>query len=204
MKAVKSPLTIALLITLLSSIFYFQNRIAKMKHNQVMFSEFLNEIQAKQVFYSTNFELNLKMTGLQAPDVVFTVSQRESGVLSAMVKNKPLLIYRFSGSNCKSCYSDDLTTLQAEMPEDSPDWVRILSSQLQERELLILKRTHNVTIPIYIIQPKSFNWEVEEMNVPYFFVLHPDMTVSQIFVPDTNYPEVSKQYFESVKRLLTE
>jgi hypothetical protein len=199
----KSFLILILLIALLFLSFYFPNEVEKMKNSQVKLSESLGEMQVKQDFYSENFELNMKMTGRPAPDIYCTVNQREGSLLSQMVKSKPLLIFRFSNNNCKICYSDALTALQTEMPEDSPDWVRILSSQLTERELLILKRTHNLKIPTYIISPQSLDWDVEKMNVPYFFVLHRDMKISNIFVPDKNYPEVSKQYFEGVKRFLS-
>jgi len=202
---IKSGLLIILFLTLLFSGFYFLNAIQKMKHNQVVMSEYTEKIQMKEDLYRSNFELNIKIAGLKTSDVYCIESQKEGKLLSGMVKDKPVLIYRFTGSNCKTCYIDVLKDLQSELSDSfSLGKIRALSSQLTERDLLILKRTYNIKFPIYLIPPKSFNWIAEDYNVPYFFVLHPDMKISHIYVPNNSYPEINKQYLEDVKIFISE
>lgn len=122
-----------------------------------------------------------------------------------MSKDKPVLIYWFSRESCYECYVDALMELEKEIQKEvseNGDFVKILCSYETERELMILRRTYRFSLPIYKIPPNSFNWTAEERNVPYFFVLHPDMKISHIFVPDRENPEFSRQYLESMKRLL--
>jgi hypothetical protein len=57
---------------------------------------------------------------------------------------------------------------------------------------------------VYYIDNDSFSWKIEELYKPYCFVLHPNMKISHIYVPNKDYPELNKQYFEGVKRFLSE
>jgi hypothetical protein len=176
-----------------------------MKQDQVALTEFTAKIQMEEALYQSNFELNIKMAGLKTPDTYCVESQRGGRLLSDMVKDKPLLIYKFSGNNCNTCYIDILTKLQSELPDNFGfDKIRALCSQLTERDLLILKRTYKIKFPIYIIPSKSFDWIVEENNVPYFFVLCPDMKILHIYVPNKDYPELTQKYIEDVKKFLLE
>jgi len=202
---IKSVLLTILFLALLFSFFYFLNVIQKMKQNQIVFAEFTSKIQMKEDFYRTNFELNFEMSGLKTPDIYCEDSPKERKFLSEMVKDKSFLIYRFTGNSCKTCYTDALTELQNELAESFGfDKIRALSSQLTKRDLLILTRTYNIQFPIYLIPPKSFDWVAEDYGNPYYFVLHPDMKISHIYVPNKSYPELNKQYLEGVKRFLSD
>ena len=184
--------------------FYFLNEMQKTKQNQVAFSKFIAKIQVEADLYRMNYELNIKMTGLKAPEVHCEESQNERRDLSYMVKDKPLLIYRFEGSNCTPCLEDILKELLIQLSNSiDPDNVRMLVSRLTGRELKSFKRTHNIQIPIYIIPDESFDWIAEKNNRPYFFVLHPDMKISHIYVPNKDFPELNKQYLEDVKSFLS-
>jgi len=63
---------------------------------------------------------------------------------------------------------------------------------------------NNIELPIFKIPQDAFNWILEDYGKPYYFVLHPDLTVSDIYIPDNAFPELNKQYFERVKKLLSD
>ena len=203
MKHIKSQLLIVLMIFGLFFNFYFLNEIQKMKYEREELIEFTATTQITADFFRTNYELNMIMTGVCVPDAYCMNNQSKRELLSEMVKDKPLLIFRIDGFYCRSCYADILTELQTELSNIFHfDDVSVLCSQLSERDLSIIKRTYNLNFSAYIIPAKSFNWTVEERNVPYFFVLHPDMKISHIYIPEKKFPEHYKQYFKEVKKIL--
>ena len=203
----KSSLFVVLIITLLFLCFYFPNTIADMKQKQHTLLQKVTNIQEKGDFLQSNFALNNQMTGLRAQEIFCIESYSEGNLLSVMAKNKPILIYRFTKQSCEKCYIDALTELQNEIQDGisaNPDFVKVFCSHETEREILILKRTHKFSFPIYRIPPDAFKWVAEESSKPYYFLVHPDMKISHIYVPDSNYPELNKQYLEGVKRLITD
>ena len=82
------------------------------------------------------------------------------------------------------------------------DLVVVLASYSSRRDFLISAQNHNLNSPLLLIPPNAFDWWFEQSNIPYFFVLHPNMRISNIFVPDERYPELTIRYLESIKRLL--
>lgn len=205
MKNIQSTIIIVLCTFTFSICFYFLNELQKMKHNYNSNSKFTTKIQMKEDFLRLNFELNLKMTGLKAPDTDCVEVQKMRKNLYDIVNDKPLLIYRLNGSNCTTCNNDVLLQLKNELLSIfSDDKMIVLSSQHGKRDLLIFKRKNNIKFPIYLIPEKSFDWIVEEHSVPYFFVLHHDMKISHIYVPNNDYTDLNKLYLEEVKRFLSD
>ena len=183
------------------SSFYFLHVIRKMKVNQDAIVEYTAKAQVNESFYRSNFEVNTSMTGLEAPDFLCFENQNKEELLSEMAKDRPLLIFRIVESSCKPCYLDFLALLQTEFTGNF-DVVKGFCTNMSVRELLIFKNANNITFPVYLIPEKPFGWVAEEKNAPYFFVLHPDMKISHVYVPNKDFPDQNKKYLESVKRLL--
>ena len=174
-----------------------------MKHTNKSLTNLYSQIISKEVFLRYNFELNNKMSGLTTPDILYSEYRKEMKHLSEVVKDRPLLIYRFTSSNCNKCYIEDLQNLQMQF-SNNYDIVSALCSHRNERDLLILLKTYSIELSVFLIKHDSFNWIAEEEFKPYYFVLHPNMKISHIYVPDRNFPELNKQYIEGVRRFLLE
>jgi hypothetical protein len=174
-----------------------------MRHAWNSLSEFTANVQEKEEFYRLHFDLNNKMAGLIAPDVFCIKSSTEENLLSEMVKDQPLLIYRYTHKNCNTCYLEELKALQEDFP-DCFDFISVLCSYQSDKELLIHKRTHKIKLSLYNVPFDAFNWIVEDYNEPYYFVLHPNMKISNIYVPNKAYPEMNKMYLEGIKRFLSD
>ena len=82
-----------------------------MKQNQDAIAEYTAIAQLNEYFYHSNFEVNTSMMGLIVPDLLCIESQNRGELLSEMVKEKPLLVFRLIESSCKPCYIDFLTLL---------------------------------------------------------------------------------------------
>ena len=203
MKNFKSLLLLIAGIVILFLVFYFPNKITEIKRTQDLLIKTTAKAQAKEAFLNSNFEMNSTMTGLIAPDVLCAEYRKDSILLSTMAKEKPVLIFRFTEQGCTPCYVEELNALQQILPENV-DYVIILCSYHKDKDLMILKNTHKLQLPAYLIRFDAFDWVAEESQKAYYFILHPDMKISHIYVPNKDYPELNKQYLEGVIRFLSE
>jgi hypothetical protein len=142
------------------------------------------------------------MTGLKALEISNLEWKNDTMLISKIMKTKPLLVFKYANSNCHSCYETYLNELKKIFEDFSSD-VAVLCSYQTERDLLIFKQMNKITYPMYRIPTDAFNWKAEDYNNPYYFVLHPDMKISHIYIPDKAFPDMNRAYLESVKRLLT-
>ena len=192
-------------IIIIVGLFYFQNMNTKLKHeyNQLSKLRLFNHSNETYEFIKFNFDLNYSMTGLVATNILCIEGDKYNHLLSDIVKQRPVLIYRFSENSCNPCYIEELDYLQSILTEKC-NYIHLLCSYKYPRDLLVLRKSNNIKLPACLIPFDSFEWIAEESNKPYYFVLHPNMKISHIYVPDTDFPELNKQYLEGVKRFLSE
>lgn len=205
MKDFKTLLLVLSCAVILFLSVYFPNVITQKDRSYDQLSEFTADMQVKEEFYSFNFEISHKMTGLKAPDVLYTVNKddQKDQSISDLVRQKPLLLYRYADINCNTCYEAELEALQREFA-DSPGLAGILCSYRVDQEFIVFKKINKIKLPLYRVPSDAFTWDVENYGNPYYFVLHPDMKISHVYVPNKIYPEFNRQYLEGVKRFLTE
>jgi hypothetical protein len=205
MKDFKTLLLLSACAAILFLSVYFLNVITQKDHSYAQLSDFTADMQIKEDFYSFNFEISNKMTGLKAPDVSYTVNRndKKEQYLSGLVREKPLLIYRYADVNCNTCYEAELEALQREFA-GHPDLAGILCSYAVDQEFVVFKKINKIKLPLYRIPSDAFTWDVEHYGNPYYFVLHTDMKISHVYVPNKIYPEFNRQYLEGVKRFLSE
>lgn len=197
----KSKILLICCILLLLLTFYLLNQNQKITQVQSTLSNFVTELQIKQDFYQTNFNLETEMTGIYAPDITCLESYNAKK-LSEIIKGKPTLICIYK-IECSSCEKNELNELQ-EIFQDHLESVYILCSHIIKRQIYVYAKEQKINIPILGISPDSFNWEAENNNKPYCFVLHPDMKISHVYFPSKEYSDLNKQYLKSVKRLFFE
>jgi len=203
MKDIKLILLIIISGLIIYMSFYFLNKITELKQTQKTISDFAASVQLREEFYKINFEHNCKMTGDFAQDIVCRKNKDEELYLSALIKKRPLLLCRYATMTCQTCFENELKEL-SDVFTDFSEVVVILTSYHIKRDFNIFEVGDNMNIPVYYIDDDSFNWSVEDLHKPYFFILHSDMKVSNIYIPDKNFPELNKQYLEGVKRFLSE
>jgi peroxiredoxin len=183
--------------------FCFLNRVTEIESDLRIALTQSGKLNEKLAFFQSSQELNDEMTGMKVPDV--SCFERKSTLvsLSELVKSKPMLICWFSELHCSSCTTLALTTLQEEFA-DKPELALVLCSYRLESSYFIFRRMNKIKFPIYSIPMDVFNWNAETIDKPYYFVLHPDMKISHVYVPDQEFPEYNKRYLEMIKRLLSD
>ena len=148
-------------------------------------------------FLRINFEMEYGMLGVKAPDVLCDGTN-----LSQLVSKNPILIYRYADINCNTCYEAQIENIH-KVFKDEYEKVVILCSYQEERFFSIFKRMNRLEVPIYRIDYDAFEWPVQDFDNPYYFVLHPDMSISNVFMPDRNLPVPTQIYLKGIKQLLS-
>jgi peroxiredoxin len=205
MKDIKALLLMLTTTVSLFLVFYFPNKLMEKELAYRQLFDITTGLQLKEDALSFSFEQNNRMTGLKAPDVRFTESKWDTTehALSELVSHTALLVYRYADINCKACFDVDIQALQAEFA-DTPALTGILCSYMYEQDFSVFKRLNKIKLSFYRVASDAFDWPVEESGKPYYFILHPDMKISHVYVPDKEFPELNRQYLEGVKRFLLE
>jgi len=201
----KRSLTLTILISgmlLMCLWFYHENEMIKLEQARNIISEHHTFMQSKIDFYEFNNMIEYKMINEKAPDVMCSEYKKDSIRISEVVKEHSILIFRYSDINCNTCYESAINEMK-ETLGDAFQYVAILCTYSTERDLIVFKKINQIRFPIYLVSSGTFSWVIEEYNNPYFFVLHSDLKISNIYVPNKSFPDRNLQYLEGVKRLLS-
>jgi len=153
-------------------------------------------------FYETNFEISAKLMGQELNDIKCESSEKNGSVdLKALIGDSPVFVCRYSDINCNVCIEAIFEQLNVKLG-DAPDKVLVLCSYGIRRDFVAIKKINKVKFPIYKIKHEELNLLPEEYNVPYCFILNPNMTITYIHIPDKNFPHLNELYFDGIKRLL--
>ena len=202
MKNINTTILVIGIVIISFLCFYFPNKIIEYKNINNNLYKITTNLQIKEEFHDLNFELNNKMTGLVAPNILCKENENNEKYLLELTKGKPLLICKYTYLTCNSCYEAELKLLNNVFIDNTN--VVILCSDHTMRNFIIYKRKNEMNISIFSIKFYSFNWIAEKNINSYYFVLHPDMKISHIYVPNKEFPEQNKQYLEGIKRFLSE
>ena len=144
----------------------------------------------------TNYEINIKEEGVKIPNIQF-----DDSLLSFTKREKPILILRIKETYCSTCIENEINMIN-KMGNEIKDNLCILTSHSSKRNIKRMMMKYNIDIPYQEI-PYNFldQYYFEEFNAPYYFLLHKDMRISQIYLPEKALPKLTLDYFKNVKRL---
>ena len=115
-------------------------------------------------------------------------------------KYNKLLIFRYSELNCMACVEKEIIYL-IDFVERYNTKLVILSSYTNERDLYLFKRINRISdYIVYNIEEGVLKLPVENLNIPYYFVLDSNYRAINLFVPDKNFPERSVKYLNSIAK----
>lgn len=181
---------ILILITISCSFFlYLSNN--KLEKKQQSIREFENDICL------VNYELNISNSGVKIPDMQLFFDSL-SNIMSS--RKKPILVLRIKGYYCNTCIDSEFKSME-KMPEELKNNTYLFVSNLSRRLLKQSLKKHNLNlaheeIPLNILEKYNF----EKHEYPYYFLLHEDMRISHIFIPDKQFEDLTIRYFNSIKR----
>lgn len=132
-------------------------------------------------------------------DTVTVIKGINEAPLQQYMSGKSFVLF-YPQHFCGECFQKDLEYYNL-ISERFPQKTFLISTGLSNRDLLFLKKDHDVKSEVYHIttQQKELFSELIE---PCFFMLDENMRVSLFFNPDPEYPEMSEWYFEKIYLLL--
>jgi len=197
MQNIKTVLIITTILFLALSL-YFLNKKTKIENGKRQLFEQIATMSVKEF----SFDLNNTMTGRKATNAVCVTQDNDEKYLPELLKGSPILIYRYTQvGGCRPCYEAQIRLIQ-EIFKYIPQSVAILATYNNKRDFFITARSNVSEVSMFHIPSNAFDWQFEELGIPYFFVLHPCFRISNIFVPNEHEPELTRRYLESIKRLL--
>jgi hypothetical protein len=160
------------------------------------------QLEMEISFNRMNEELNNQLTYASVPNISIEDTLSNVCLLSELVSQNPVLVFRYSGLNCGTCYGVEIIALQNIFSREDQQ-IAILSSYKEKRHFTAYRKDFGIDFPFYLIPQDAFDWILEDYGSPYYFVLHPDLTVSHIFIPDIVLTDLNKQYVKKIKKLLS-
>ena len=195
----KSVLFFLLFFACVTLFFYILNKQLEEDYNQRK-SE---TVEIERNFIRMNEELNKTLAHTAVQNTILEDTLAKEFILSDLVSRSPALIFRYSEINCSSCYKTELLSLHNYFFKEERK-IAILSSYREKNKFIMFKKTNRIELPFYRIPQDAFDWILEDYGLPYYFVLHPGLKVSHIYIPDKMLPELNRQYLESVKAFLSD
>ena len=120
--------------------------------------------------------------------------------ISDIVNDGRKLIVRYSELNCKSCVDSILYYTEQFGKRIGRDKIQVWAKFTSLSNYLLMKRIIDHDIDLY--DASNFSFGVDSLNVPYLFILNNAMTISNIFIPHKEFPQLNEWYFSTIKERL--
>lgn len=138
--------------------------------------------------------------GLVLNDRIATDTLKTANSLAQIVTDTPILVFRFEEGQCQNCIVFGMLKLENHFQEISINTV-VFANYSEHYPFKRMSRTLNrKRLPIYNVTDLG---ELDELKVPYFFILNRDLSVEDVFIPEKAFPEITNQYFEALKQKLS-
>ncbi|MBP1617090.1 MAG: hypothetical protein H6Q14_917 [Bacteroidetes bacterium] len=145
--------------------------------------------------YKLNFIMGIKNSGLRLEDI----SMKDSSGMGVFMKDflkgrdKPMLVCRFSEQHCESCVSFAIKQLQGIVDSVGRENVLLGGTYRNNKIFNRVKPLYGID-KLLVYNVPELGIPVEELGYPYYFVLHGDLSISDVFVPDKGVPTLSNSY----------
>lgn len=119
--------------------------------------------------------------------------------LRTLLQTGPKLVFRYSEINCNVCYQKVLDELSTLIKRIGPKNILIITSYSNQRELYNFMRINDITENVFNIGTEDLGLPVETYDVPFLFMTDASLRTRDLFIPYKRNPEMTRQYFLSVK-----
>ncbi len=121
---------------------------------------------------------------------------RDTVLAKDELKNK--LVLRYNESNCRLCVDSEIDILIKNVSLITNE-ICIVATYNKFRGIVVDKRRFVKNglknVKIYWVS-SNLKIPIEKQNVPYYFYLNSNLTLSNVFIPMKEYPELSQTYLK--------
>jgi hypothetical protein len=126
--------------------------------------------------------LQFTSNGYEVSNLDLSTSNKIKTELKKIVERKAKVAFRISENHCQSCIEEGVSALLEIIKDFSPENFVILTNYSNVRALKIFIQSKNLKIEVINIA-EDLGIPAENFGVPYFFVLNPDLSVYNTFIP---------------------
>lgn len=134
------------------------------------------------------------------PDTITMIDEKGNAIKLQSQLAKPKLILRYSELNCQTCVDAMISEIKANKSIDSNNML-MLAFYKQTSYLYQFKRMNRINMPVYSLQKALLP---DTLNVPYFFMLHPNLTTSNVYIPEEGDTAGVKYYLNFIVKKINE
>ncbi len=118
-------------------------------------------------------------------------------------KSRPVLVFRYTELSCNACVDVEMFNLTKYWNVKTNIHPIIMTSYEDKSNLYMFKRVNRVEFEMYNTLNSKLPIDVEEDNIPYYFVLYPNGKVDNVFIPDKTLPQFTDQYFKIIEKIVS-
>lgn len=145
-----------------------------------------------------NYGLQLRNVGKKIPNLWI----RGDSITQLSKLSKPLLVLYIAESHCTKCVDKELNMLETYC-KDIENRIMILASLHNYKDIEVFKQENHIKYPVYLISRDSFEWDINQLEKPYYFILDRQLRISNLHITDEIYPNLSILFLKGVNELLT-
>lgn len=150
---------------------------------------------------STNLISSNSAVGFKFESNIYVEDEDFNKWKLANIISDNMLIFRISESHCGACDQSGLNSLLNNKQEIQNKNIIILCSFFNTRHLKEYRKKHKIPYRMYNLK-KSINFNIEDLNFPYFLIVNRDLEVVSCFLPDKHFVSFTDDYFYGVRHLL--
>lgn len=135
--------------------------------------------------------------GLIIDETVKVRNEEQELVLLKDVFQGKTLVVRISQSHCQVCIETVIPMLKASGIED----IVILADYTNKRFLKKFKENHEIEYRCFTIE-NSPRLPIDDLNIPYLYVMDKNMQVDCLFIPHKEIPEQTERYLKTMAERL--
>ncbi|MEC7753202.1 hypothetical protein [Roseivirga sp. UBA1976] len=125
-----------------------------------------------------------------------------NGSLLTDIVKSPVLIFRFSETNCQDCVKQVAESLVKNFSKKS-DKILILGSFSSDRSLMLYLKSLNLDHFKWLNVPKgSVSNYLDIENIPYLFILNQKLLIDNLFIPHYKLSNLTGIYINTISQRL--
>ena len=133
-------------------------------------------------------------------DDIVIVDSNDSIIAYKSVFDKRKLVVRYSNLDCNVCVDSIIKYSKLLATDIGRDKIVVCAKYDNKRDFHLLSRINKNVLDIYKVDDTLLN--LDDKGTPYMFVINDDNTISHVFIPHKEYPNLMMWYFDVVKKYL--
>lgn len=111
----------------------------------------------------------------------------------------PKIVLHYSELSCMDCVDQEIKNLKNLNEKIGSENIVILASYFNKRDLFIFKRVNGLVNNLVLnIQDKTTGLVTDSLDIPVIMVLDSSLIVRESFIPDSDFTERSKKYYNTI------